>query len=36
MLKKGSINIANAKDINLKNAIYFVSEQSYILILSSS
>lgn len=36
MLQKGSINTANAKDINFKNAIYFVSEQSYILISNSS
>lgn len=36
MLQKGSINIAYAKDINFKNSIYFVSEQSYILVLNSS
>lgn len=36
MLQKGSINMAHTKDINFKDAIYFVSEQSYILVLSSS
>lgn len=36
MLQKESISVVHAKDINLKNAFYVVSEQLYILVLSSS
>lgn len=36
MLQKESISVVHAKDINLKNAFYVVSEQPYILVSSSS